>query len=225
MSSGTESKTSANTSEQSFYEAEARQLLTLGSVEEIKRFLATTSGLNHALLSSALERRAQKFSVAGKAAEARLVQFVQDILAAFIDQREPPVSQPETVVTFEDLVQAAAAAPNALRAVRLFQKHSQLLSPDAIKKFQVSVIDQLRAARPHSPPRAVRLLLCLVTIGKLLNDPGRAAQGQMLWGAYCRDEGRYAQALRRFARAEKIASRLDDPFLRISNLIGSASWC
>ena len=222
MSSGTESKTSANTSEQSFYEAEARQLLTLGSVEEIKRFLATTSGLNHALLSTALEQMAQKFSVAGKAAEARLAQFVQGILAAFIDQRGPPVAQPETIVTSK--IWCRQRQPHRTRFKPCgFSKGTRSCSVQTrSRNFRVRyLISFAKRDRIHRRGRCVCCCawLRLANCSTIPDEPRKAR---------CSGERIVAtrgacQALRRFARAEKIASGLDDPFLRISNLVGSAS--
>lgn len=118
---------------------------------------------------------------------------------------------------------AAAAAPSALRAVTLLRQHSHLLSLEGADQFQSLVLEQLNKARPHSSPRAVRLLLCLVMVGKLLNDPERAATYQILWGGYCRNEGRYRHALRRLARAEEIGNAIKNPFLQISSLAGRAS--
>ena len=223
MRSKTEAEKRAAMIDQHLYDEEARHILSLGSVEEIERFVATTVGLDHTLLSRTLEQMAQRLFGMGRAAEARLTHFVLDIVNDFIRRREAPVPQPKNIITFETLMDAAAAAPSALRAVTLLRQHSHLLSLEGADQFQSLVLEQLNKARPHSSPRAVRLLLCLVMVGKLLNDPERAATYQILWGGYCRNEGRYRHALRRLARAEEIGNAIKNPFLQISSLAGRAS--
>ena len=153
-----------------FYRKEARHLLRLHSVDDIERLLSTAEGLDYSLLLRALS----EFRDDAAAAPGRLP--VRNSRASclrgptYLRERNPTPETPSAIDTPEDLLQAAAFAPSALRAARFLQKHRHLLSQELLENHLVPVLEQLKQSHGNPPQAAVRLLLCFVLIAKMLGD-------------------------------------------------------
>jgi tetratricopeptide (TPR) repeat protein len=206
-----------------FYRQQARQLLSLGSIEEVERFLSTADQLDWPLLLQTLKVYRDDAAATGRTASAQLADFVLEVVQAFHHERNRALESTSVIETAEGLLQAAVAAPSGLQAARLLQRHSDLLSAQILEGYQLLVLDQLRNSHGNPPPNAVRLLLCLVLIAKLLGEPRNYAKWNMIWASFARDHGRPRAALRRFARAASTAEVCGDAFLRIGVLVGRAA--
>ena len=208
--------------EAEFHRLEAGQLLRLGSVEEIQRFLSTAERLDYSRLVHALTELRNEAAAAGRTGGTQLADFVLGVVQAFLRNRHPAAEIPSNIDTPENLLQAAAHALSALRAARLLRQHSHLLSAQLVDDHLIPVLQQVSHARGNPPPTAVRLLLCFVLIAKLLADPELIGKFSMLWASYCRDHGHQRAALRRFIKAEAIAEECGSTFLRLGALLGRA---